>query len=127
MKREYIKRAQYLDKIKPYIGKDIIKVIIGQRRVGKSYMLYQIMDYIEETEESVTFIYINKELHEFDDLDSFEDCISYIKDKAGDSSKVCVFIDEIQEIKKFERALRSLQAEGRYDIYCTGSNSKNHT
>jgi predicted AAA+ superfamily ATPase len=123
MIKEYIIRQHYLDRIEPYIGKDIIKVITGQRRVGKSYLLFQIMDVVTASDPEAQVIYINKELYEFDFIDNYKTLLAYIKDKAKDKKKRYVFIDEIQDIDQFEKALRSLAADGGYDIYCTGSNA----
>ncbi len=123
-KQEYIKRPTYLNLVKPYIDKDIIKVLIGQRRVGKSYMLFQIMDEIISLHENPNIIYINKELHDFDKINNHSDLIDYIESKEEKESKNYIFIDEVQDIEGFEKALRSLQAKGGYDIYCTGSNAK---
>lgn len=113
----------YLEKIKPFIDKDIIKVFVGQRRVGKSYLLFQVMDEIKAKHKSAHIIYINKELHEFSDIRNGQDLLAYIK-KQSKGKKNYVFIDEIQDIDAFEKALRSLQAQGGYDIYCTGSNAR---
>lgn len=123
-RKEYIKRPVYLEKIRPYIDKDIIKVIIGQRRVGKSYMLYQIMDEIITRHNHSQIIYVNKELDDFEKIRTYSDLLEYVKSKETGSGKKYLFIDEIQEIEGFEKALRSLQAKGDYDIYCTGSNAK---
>lgn len=123
-KQEYIKRPIYLDLVKPYIDKDIIKVLVGQRRVGKSYMLFQIMDEIISLHRNPNIIYINKELHDFEYLHNHNDLIDYIKSKEKGKGKSYIFIDEVQDIEGFEKALRSLQAKGGYDIYCTGSNAK---
>jgi len=123
MIKKYIVRQHYLDRIRPYIGKDIIKVITGQRRVGKSYLLFQIMDVVTASDPEAQIIYINKELYKFDFIDNYEALLAYIKDKAEDKKKRYVFIDEVQDIDQFEKALRSLFAEGGYDIYCTGSNA----
>ena len=123
MIKEYITRQLYLDRIEPYIGKDIIKVVTGQRRVGKSYLLFQIMDVITASDPEAQIIYINKELYEFDFIDNYKTLLAYIKDKAKDKKNRYIFIDEIQDIDHFEKALRSLSAEGGYDIYCTGSNA----
>ncbi len=122
MIKKYIKRPIYLDQIKPFIDKDIIKVIIGQRRVGKSYLLFQIMDEIKKKNKTANIIYINKELNEFETIKNDKDLLDYIK-KNNKNKKSYVFIDEIQDIQNFEKALRSLKAEGKYDIYCTGSNA----
>jgi len=123
MTKKYITRQHYIDKIKPYIGKDIIKVITGQRRVGKSYLLFQIMDVVTASDPEAQIIYINKELYEFDFIDNYKALLAYIKDKVKGKKNCYVFIDEIQDIDQFEKALRSLSAEGGYDIYCTGSNA----
>ncbi|MCK5475121.1 MAG: ATP-binding protein [Candidatus Pacebacteria bacterium] len=123
MIKQYIKRERYINKIKPFIDKDIIKVIVGQRRVGKSYLLFQIMDVIRKKHKSSNIIYINKELNEFDKLKNYQDLLNYIKNNSKKDKKNYIFIDEIQDIDEFEKALRSLKASGRYDIYCTGSNS----
>lgn len=122
MIKKYIKRALYLEKIRPFIDKDIIKVIVGQRRVGKSYLLFQIMDEIKAKHKTANIIYINKELSEFDAIKTHRDLLDHIK-KYDSIRKSYVFIDEIQDIDSFEKALRSLQSEGKYDIYCTGSNA----
>ncbi len=123
-KREYIKRPIYLELVKPYIDKDIIKVLVGQRRVGKSYMLFQIMDALTLIHKNPEIIYINKELDEFELIVNHKDLLDYITNKEKGSGKKYIFIDEVQDIENFEKALRSLQAKGGYDIYCTGSNAK---
>jgi len=123
-KQEYIKRPTYLNLVKPYIDKDIIKVIIGQRRVGKSYMLFQIMDEIISLHENPNIIYINKELYDFENIHNHNDLLAYIQSNEEKKGKQYIFIDEVQDIEDFEKALRSLQAKGGYDIYCTGSNAK---
>ena len=123
MNKMYIKRDIYLDKVKPFIGKDIIKVLIGQRRVGKSYLFFQIMDEIRKQRPKADIIYINKELSEFDEIKNHQDLLVYIKKHKRAKGKTYVFMDEIQDIEQFEKALRSLKAQGRYDLYCTGSNA----
>lgn len=128
MIKGYIKRENYIRKIKPYIGKDVIKVIVGQRRVGKSYMLLQIMDLIRDVtshHKSVNIIYLNKELHEFENITDHRSLLKYVEENTKDiKNRNYLFIDEIQDILNFEKALRSLKATGKYDIYCTGSNAK---
>jgi len=124
MIKRYIVRENYLNKIKPYMDKDVIKVIVGQRRVGKSYMLLQIMDLIKGKNPNANIIYIDKELHKFEEVKDQQSLLKYIEGKTKKTkSRNYLFIDEIQDIKNFEKALRSLKATGRYDIYCTGSNA----
>lgn len=122
--KKYILRPFYLDKVKPYISKNIIKVIIGQRRVGKSYLLYQIIDHIEQYHPDASIIYINKELYEFDAIRDYHDLLREVKKKSCEDKLNYLFIDEIQEIKNFQKALRSLLASGKHDIYCSGSNAE---
>ncbi len=123
-KREYIYRAAYYKQIEPYIGDNkLIKVLIGQRRVGKSYILFQLMEEIKKRNPAMEILYINKEDYAFDFIKSYSDLIAYLKLKKKSKGNTCLFIDEVQDIQSFEKALRSLQASGNYDIYCTGSNA----
>lgn len=120
----YIERPIYLDRILPYARQDIIKVIVGQRRVGKSYLLYQLMDRLARLDPDGRQIYINKELHEFADLRGADDLLAHVARQRRPDRRLSLFIDELQDIEGFEHALRSLQAEGGIDIYVTGSNAK---
>ena len=123
-KREYIYRAAYYKQIEPYIGDNkLIKVLIGQRRVGKSYILFQLMEEIKKRNPTMEILYINKEDYAFDFIKTYSDLIAYLKLKKKSKGNTCLFIDEVQDIQSFEKALRSLQASGYYDIYCTGSNA----
>jgi len=122
MVKEYI-RKRYLDKIKPFIGKEIIKVLVGQRRVGKTTILKQLMQLIKLDDEKSNIIYINKEHNDFRDIVSSDDLFRYVKSKLSKTADNYVFIDEVQEIDNFEIALRQLFAEN-IDLYCTGSNAK---
>ena len=121
---QYIERPLYLNRIMPYVQKEIMKVLVGQRRVGKSYMLFQLRDRIAALDPTGQQIYVNKELHEFSEIRQAEDLLNYVERNRVPDRRLYLFIDEIQEIDGFERALRSLQAMGNTDIYCTGSNAK---
>lgn len=124
MIKSYIKRPQYISRIIPYINKDVIKVIVGQRRVGKSYLLFQIMDeLLKAGVNKSNIIYINKELYEFDFLKDYKSLLSFVKKETKNKKKHYLFIDEVQDIIQFEKALRHWNAKGGYDIYCTGSNA----
>ncbi len=116
-------REKYLKKVKPYIGKNIIKVLAGQRRVGKTTILKQIVEMVRQEDKSAHTIYINKEQNYFKHIKFAEDLFQYVKSKLSESKKNYVFVDEIQEIEEFEIALRQLLVEG-IDLYCTGSNAK---
>lgn len=121
---KYTERPLYIDRVMPYAHKDIIKILVGQRRVGKSYLLFQLMDRLNKMYPEDQQIYINKELHEFADIRNAEDLLAYIEERRRPDCRLSLFIDELQDIERFEVALRSLQAEGRVDIYGTGSNAK---
>ena len=123
-KPEYYKRELYVQRIKPFVDTQMIKVIVGQRRVGKSYLLFQLMDDIRDGSPEADIIYINKELFEFDGLKDYSDLVNYVTQKRNNLNDKCfLFIDEVQDITNFEKALRHFFAEGGYDIYCTGSNA----
>ncbi len=121
--KEYISREKYLKKLEPFIDKEIIKVFVGQRRVGKSYLMYQLIDFLQKEDNNRHIIYINKELNEFDDIKDYQQLYDYVKSKSVSNKINYLFIDEIQNIKNFENALKSFTAEGNFDIYCTGSNA----
>ena len=123
MEKSVIERPYYTDKIRPHIGKPIIKILTGQRRIGKSYILLQLMDIIREADVSAQIIYISKELKEFSNIQTDDDLYQHIASQLKKDKKNYVFIDEIQEIPEFQHSLRSLLAEGSCDIYCTGSNA----
>ncbi len=124
MSKIYKKRSYYINKILPFVGVDIIKVIIGQRRVGKSYILLQLIDVIKEKDRKANIVYINKEENDYDSISNYRDLIAYAEKRAKTKVKNYLFIDEIQEIENFEKALRHLFAKKVFDIYCTGSNAR---
>lgn len=124
MIKRYQKRPYYLNKIKPFIGSDLIKVLIGQRRVGKSYILWQLMEEIKAKDKKANLVYINKEENDFEEIIDYKDLIAYAEKRIVKSKKNYLFIDEIQEIENFEKALRHLSAKKVFDLYCTGSNAK---
>ncbi len=120
----YFKRQIYIERIQPFINSPVIKVISGQRRVGKSYLLFQLIEQIKELYPLSDIIYINKELFDFDAIKNYSDLINYVSENRRNKSEKCfLFIDEIQDISEFEKALRHFFAEYEYDIYCTGSNA----
>jgi uncharacterized protein len=118
-----IAREAYLSRLRPFYNKQLIKVLTGQRRVGKSYLLSQIMTEILEQFPKANCIFINKEKHEFDEITDYKELHEYVEKKSVPGMNY-LFIDEVQDIKEFEKALRSLLAEEKYDIYVTGSNSQ---
>jgi predicted AAA+ superfamily ATPase len=119
-----IQRQTYLSRVKPFVGKPIAKVFTGQRRVGKSFMLFQIMQLIREKDPEANIIYINKEDIAFDEIRTAADLNHYILENSVEQKKNYIFIDEIQEIPEFEKAVRSLLLNENNDIYITGSNAR---
>ena len=118
-----IQRKTYLSKVEPFIGKPVAKVFTGQRRVGKSFMLYQIIRLILDKEPDANIIYINKEDIAFDNIKTATDLNEYVLAHISKQNKNYIFIDEIQEIADFEKAVRSLLLDETNDIYITGSNA----
>jgi predicted AAA+ superfamily ATPase len=122
--KNFIPRPLYMKKIAPFMNKGVIKVIIGQRRVGKSYFMYQIIDALKEENPRANIIYLNKELYEFDHIKNYRHLVQHVKKHQSSNGRNHILIDEVQDIDQFEKALRHFQAEGGYDVYCTGSNAK---
>lgn len=121
-----IERKRYIKKVSPFIEKPVIKVITGIRRCGKSVLLKQLMDVLlKQGKNKKQFIYVNKELFEFDEIRNYKDLHRFISDKvSGSFSKYFVFIDEIQEVEQWEKCINSLLAEDKFDLYITGSNAR---
>lgn len=121
-----IQREKYLNTIRPFINKPVIKAISGVRRCGKSTFLLQIMDELKQTgvdEERI--VYINKELFEFDSIRTYADLHNYITSKVKNTSVLTyLFIDEVQEIFEWEKAVNSFFAMNKFDIFLTGSNAR---
>lgn len=123
MKNNYIIRDTYIHKINPFINKEIIKVLIGQRRVGKSYLMRQLINHIKEIDIQANIVYVNLELIEYENIATHKQLYDHIKSLSTLDKQNYVFIDEIQMVSGFELALKSLLSEGGFDLYCTGSNA----
>lgn len=121
----YIIRERYLKKIRPFYGIDLIKVLTGVRRCGKSVLLSQIVDeFIRNGFDAEHIIRINFEDLEFENLRTAEKLHGYVKGQIRDSVKYLLFLDEIQHVQDFEKALASFRSTLNVDIYVTGSNSR---
>jgi len=124
MNEKFITREKYVEKIRAFIGKNVIKVLTGQRRVGKSYILLQLIDEIKKSVVGANIIYINMELEAFRNLKTSNDLYEFVSSKLVENNALnYLFIDEIQEIADFQNAVRSLLAEQKCDIFITGSNA----
>lgn len=121
-----MERSKYIERLIPFIDKPVIKVISGIRRSGKSTLLKQVIQLLEKKKvSSDQIIHINMELMEFDDIKNYQDLHAYILNKRQKAyDNYYVFIDEVQEIEGWEKAINSLLAEEKSDIYITGSNAR---
>lgn len=122
-----IKRDLYLNKIKPFIDKELVKVLTGIRRSGKSVMLKLLMNEILNRGVSrEQILYLNFEDLKNRPLCSFEILHNYILENSKKNKKTYLFLDEIQEVKAWEKCINSLrvQEDYQFDIYITGSNAK---
>jgi len=122
--KTYIKREGYLQKASGFLHKDMIKFFTGQRRTGKSYLMLQLMDEIRDNDPDANIVFIDMELMAFGFIKNADDLMVYYQGQAKGNAYTYLFIDEVQEIKGFERALRSLLNEGKTDIWCSGSNAE---
>lgn len=116
-------RQSYIDKIERFLGKETIIVLVGQRRVGKSCMMKMIRDR-KISDSSNNIIYIDKEKREFDHIQTYQDLNEYIGQHFHSDKHNYILIDEIQDIKEFERSIRSYRTEPNTDIIITGSNAR---
>ena len=121
-----IKREMYMKRIRPFIGTELIKVMTGIRRCGKSVMLELIKEELLESGiSSAQFISINFENLNFSHLQTAKSLHDEITKRAAEiNGKVYLFFDEIQEVKDWEKCINSLRVSLDCDIYITGSNAK---
>lgn len=119
-----IKREKYLKDIRPFYDEDLIKVITGIRRCGKSTLLGQILEEIhEKINDDHHIIYINFEDVSYSDIKNFKDLNNYILNLMKDDKKYYLLFDEIQNIEEWEKTINSLKATKNVSIFITGSNS----
>ncbi len=119
-----LQRKGYLQKLAVWVDKPVIKVVVGQRRVGKSMFMFQIMDYIRKNNPKANIIYVNTENEEHQHIKTYKDLQKEVNARLKKAAKNYLFVDEIQDIAEFERALRSYLSKNQCDIYVTGSNSR---
>ncbi|MCL2561187.1 MAG: ATP-binding protein [Rikenellaceae bacterium] len=124
------RRSEYSDKIAGYVGNRLIKVLVGQRRSGKSYILRQIAkQLVDNGAKPENTLYINRELAEFDFLKTYKDLDELVKSYRKELKpvgKVYIFIDEVQMIDGWETIVNSYSQDfvESYEIFISGSNSK---
>ncbi len=119
-----IARQQYIEHIQRFIGKGMIIALTGQRRVGKSYIIRQLVTEIEADNPDANIIYINKEKTKYADIRNADDLSRYLDGKLKEDADNYLLIDEVQDIDGFENVLRSLNADEECQIVVTGSNAK---
>ncbi len=116
-------REKYLQNIRPFYDEDLIKVITGIRRCGKSVLLGQIANEINKKTNKNHIIYINFEDVTYVDIKNFKDLNTYILNLIKDQKKYYLFFDEIQNVSEWEKTIISLKATKNVSIFITGSNS----
>lgn len=122
---EKLIREHYLKLIRPFFDDNIIKILVGIRRCGKSELLNQIEEeLLRNNVKKDHIIFIRFELIEFEDLTDYKKLNVYVKNLIKDKERYYLFLDEIQNVDKFEKVVNSLNIEFNLSIFMTGSNSK---
>ena len=118
---DMIKREKYLKQIRGFYDSDLVKVIVGIRRSGKSFILQQIMDEIKEKTDNIIYLNFERTSDYLKASDSNE-LVNYINENRKEG-KCYIFLDEIQEVKNWHLAVKDLRLDNN-SIFITGSNSK---
>ena len=118
-----IERNEYLEELKRWKDKDLIKVVTGIRRCGKSTLLELFINYLKESgikEEQIIKINLEDADYHFED---YKELHNYINKKINPKNKYYIFLDEVQNVPEFQKAVDSLYIKKNVDIYITGSNA----
>lgn len=121
---QIISRPIYIDHVLDDIDRGMMIFLVGQRRVGKSFILLQLEVVLKELHPDSNIIYISRELNSFRHLNTSDDLYNYVSQRLSSQNKNYVLIDEVQEIDNFQVALRNLYAERNCQLIATGSNFK---
>ena len=119
-----VQRKEYLDQLISWKDEQVIKVVTGIRRCGKSTLLMQFQGWLEEngvTQEQIVFI--NFEELEYEDLLDYRKLYQYLKERLVSGKITYIFLDEIQKVPSFEKVVDSLYVKPNVDLYITGSNA----
>ncbi|MBR3571941.1 MAG: ATP-binding protein [Bacteroidales bacterium] len=119
---ELVYRPYYYSKVEKFLGTGVLLVLTGQRRVGKSYVMREVVQRKRQDSDSCV-IYIDKEKTDFDFIQNYKDLVAYIDERREPGKHTFILIDEVQEIEEFERGLRNYYDNPDIDIIVTGSNS----
>ena len=119
-----IERKEYLQKLIQWKDEQVIKVVTGMRRCGKSTLLMQYQDYLKSIGvEDDQIIAINFEDLEYEELCEYKVLYDYLKERLLSDKTTYIFLDEIQKVPQFEKVVDSLYIKSDTDIYITGSNA----
>ena len=120
-----LKRELYLKRIREFYDSDLIKILVGIRRCGKSVILEQIIEELKTKGiDEKYIIYVNFEFIEFEELTDYKKLNTYVKERIQDEKMYYLFFDEIQNVDNFEKVVNSLRASKKVSIFITGSNSR---
>ena len=120
-----LKRELYLKRIREFYDSDLIKILVGIRRCGKSVILEQIIEELKTKGiDEKHIIYVNFEFIEFEELTDYKKLNTYVKERIQDEKMYYLFFDEIQNVDNFEKVVNSLRASKKVSIFITGSNSR---
>ena len=117
-------RKEYIDYLIKFKDMELIKVVTGVRRCGKSTLFIQYIDYLKQNSiNDDHIVFINMEDMKYEELSDYKNLYNYINEKIVDNGKYYILLDEIQNVDKYEKAIDSLLIKGNCDIYITGSNA----
>jgi predicted AAA+ superfamily ATPase len=123
-------RQAYLDRLDPFLGNALVKIVLGQRRTGKSYVLRMLMRHLIEVQNvpPQNIFYVNMDIQSLRfirDNQVLMDILGEYRRQLRPSGKVYVFLDEVQEIEGWEKAVNSLSQDYKtaYEVFVTGSNA----
>ena len=120
-----IERPEYLNQLVSFKDKDLIKIVTAIRRCGKSTLFDLYIEYLLKNDiKEKQIIRMNLEDYEFNDIEDYNDLYKYIEKRINKNEKNYVFIDEVQKVKNFQKAVDALYIKKNIDLYITGSNSK---
>lgn len=120
-----LKRELYLKRIREFYDSDLIKILVGIRRCGKSVILEQIIEELKTKGiDEKHIIYVNFEFIEFEELTDYKKLNTYVRERIQDEKMYYLFFDEIQNVDNFEKVVNSLRASKKVSIFITGSNSR---
>ncbi len=118
-----IDRPIYINQIVKQLNRGMILVLVGQRRVGKSFILKSVSQWLSNNKPEANILFIDKEFNDYSFISTSEDLYHHAIEKLPAGGENYLLIDEVQDIKDYEKALRSLYAEDRCQIIVTGSNA----